>query len=69
MANLRVVIPEIQELSGMGAAFAAGISAGIYDEEKIFKGIKHSEYKPSMTDDKRERLYSGWKDAIKQTIG
>ncbi len=44
IANVSVQIPELQELSGMGAAYMAGISAGIYDPEHIYDHISHTSY-------------------------
>ncbi|MDO4622532.1 MAG: glycerol kinase GlpK [Eubacteriales bacterium] len=67
-ADARVSIPALQELSGMGAAYAAGISAGLYDKEKIFEQMQHTEYEPQMAAEKREKLYSGWQKAIEQVL-
>lgn len=68
LAETKILIPELQELSGMGAAYAAGISVGLYDKESIFNHIRHTEYKPLMAEDKREALYSGWKAAVKKAL-
>ncbi len=67
-ADAKVVIPQLQELSGMGAAYCAGIAAGVYNEDTIFDSITHSAYTPLMDPEKREKLYSGWQDAVKQTM-
>lgn len=68
MAGLTVQIPEIQELSGMGAAYAAGIAAGVYDKEKVFEGHRRREYRPEMDAQRRDQLYQGWKQAVRQTL-
>ncbi len=65
-ADAKVVIPQLQELSGMGAAYCAGISVGLYDADTIFDGITHSAYTPLMDGAKRDALYEGWQDAIRR---
>ncbi|QAT49490.1 glycerol kinase GlpK [Caproiciproducens sp. NJN-50] len=64
LIGLPVRIPGLQELSGMGAAFTAGISAGLYDGEKIFDRAYLTEYRSKMPAAERERLLSGWKQAV-----
>ena len=34
-------IPQAEELSGIGAAYMAGISAGLYSEEELFLSLIH----------------------------
>lgn len=68
MAGVKVNIPDIQELSGMGAAYAAGFSAGLYDPEKIYCHVRYESYSPEMHAECRDRLYGGWKAAIAQAL-
>ena len=68
MARLTVQIPEIQELSGMGAAYAAGIALGVYDKEQVFAGHRRREYRPEMDPQRRNQLYEGWKQAVGQSL-
>ncbi len=68
ISGVTVQIPSLQELSGMGAAYAAGIAIGLYDANGIYDHVKRREYTPQMDAKKRERLYSGWKQAVKQTL-
>ena len=68
MADCKVQIPQLQELSGMGAAYMAGISTGIYDPQRIFDSIAYTEYEPRMTGEIREEKYRGWKNAVKQVL-
>ena len=68
MARLTVEVPAVQELSGLGAAYCAGISAGIYDPEDIFAGIARTHHAPEMEKAYRDELYSGWKHAVRQTL-
>lgn len=68
MARLTVQIPEIQELSGMGAAYAAGIALGLYDKDRVFEGHRRREYRPEMDPRRRDQLYEGWKQAVGQSL-
>ncbi|MDO5337323.1 MAG: glycerol kinase [Eubacteriales bacterium] len=61
-----VLVPNAEELSGIGAAYAAGIALGIYSTD-IFKKMRRVVYEPEMGADVRERKYQGWLDAIKLT--
>ena len=64
IANKRVNIPDAEELSGIGAAYMAGISAGVYDLEKLAGNMNRSVYEPKMGDEIREKKYAGWKKAV-----
>lgn len=68
MADVLVQVPELEELSGMGAAYAAGMAAGLYDLNEVYHHIRRLEYRPCMEDDRRHRLYSGWKQAVRQAL-
>ena len=58
-----VSISRIEELSGTGAAFMAGMALGVWQEE-IFDTISWSEVLPQMTEEVRERKYGGYKNAV-----
>ena len=64
ITNKRVNIPDAEELSGIGAAYMAGISAGVYDLEKLVGNMKRSVYEPKVDDEIREKKYAGWKKAV-----
>lgn len=68
IADLKIRIPQTKELSGMGAAYAAGLSAGLYREEELFGGLVYEDYLPHIEADIRERLISGWKQAVRQAL-
>ena len=68
MSDAAVSVPNLQELSGMGAAYAAGIAIGLYDPDKIYDHVERKEYLPSMDEKVRDEKYSGWQQAIKQTL-
>lgn len=68
IANLSVKIPSLQELSGMGAAYAAGIAVKLYDGGAIYNHIQYREYKPIVSDDDRTRMYQRWKQAVARAL-
>jgi glycerol kinase len=68
MANAVVQIPELQELSGMGAAYMAGIAAGIYNPENVYEHITYTAFVPKADAVQRELHYRGWKAAVKQVL-
>ena len=61
--NRKVLVPDAEELSGIGAAYAAGRGLGLYGDE-VFTRLKRREYAPKMCEDTRVRKYNGWKDAV-----
>ena len=68
IANAQVSVPKFEELSAMGPAFAAGIAIGIYDKKKIFGRSPAAIYRPSISGEHREKLYSGWRDAVEKAL-
>lgn len=69
LLNIPVDVPQAEELSGIGAAYLAGISCGLYSEEKLFSGRRSVRYTPSMTEEERAGLYEGWKQAVEISNG
>ena len=68
MARASVEVPNLQELSGMGVAYAAGISAGIYDPDRVYEHVKRTVYSPNMAPERRDELYRGWQAAVRQVL-
>lgn len=66
--SMPVQVPELQELSGMGAAYAAGIAAGCYDAQHIFSQVHRERYAPAMDAGRRSQLYAGWKQAVQKSL-
>lgn len=65
--NLPVAAPEREELSGMGAAFCAGIAAGVYSKE-IFQAVHRSRFLPVMEAALRRKKREGWKQAVETLL-
>ena len=68
IAEIPVQVPSAEELSGIGAAYTAGISAGIYKKETIFNGMERKKFEPSMDKKVRDQKYSGWKEAVEKVL-
>lgn len=68
LLGIPVQIPQFEELSGIGAAYAAGIGMGFYDKS-VFETMKYSGYAPAMDAQKRDAMISGWHGAVKRTLG
>jgi glycerol kinase len=67
--NTPVERPEIIESTAMGAAYLAGIQIGMWKKEDIIRGRKiQRKFTPAMDDGKREKLYNGWKKAVKRSM-
>lgn len=63
LLGIPVRVPDSEELSGIGAAYTAGLAAGLFSED-VFGVLKRSSYLPEMTEEERDRKYAGWKDAV-----
>jgi glycerol kinase len=62
--------PKVIESTAMGAAFLAGIRAGVWKKEDIArKRMIDRQFTPSMNIDTRNKLYRGWQKAVKRTMG
>jgi len=64
MLKIPVQVPDAEELSGIGVAYAAGIALGIYNRDEIFARMKRTKFAPQMDADVREDKYDGWKSAV-----
>lgn len=67
IANAGVFVPDAEELSAIGPAYAAGIRLGVWDES-IFGELKRVSYMPDMDSALRERKYAGWKKAVETVV-
>ncbi len=62
--------PSIIESTAMGAAFLAGIEVGLWTQEGIVKNrMIDRVFTPNMEGNDRDRLYKGWKSAVKRSMG
>jgi glycerol kinase len=66
--NVPVLRPKVSETTALGAAYLAGIGAGIIDIDTIeSKWELDAEYKPIMKRGERERLYAEWTRAVERS--
>lgn len=58
--------PENIETTALGAAFLAGLQAGVWKNQAELVDIwkKEAEFKPTISAQKRDNLYAGWQKAI-----
>ncbi|MDC0116228.1 glycerol kinase GlpK [Octadecabacter sp.] len=63
--------PKVLETTALGAAWLAGMRAGIYPAQDEFAATwaLERQFKPDMNDSTRTHRYSGWQDAIGRTRG
>ncbi len=65
-----VARPQNAETTALGAAYAAGLAVGFFDDLDHLRGLwsEDKRWEPSMGGEERDRLYTGWKKAIKRTL-
>ncbi|WP_322003507.1 glycerol kinase GlpK [Marinobacter alexandrii] len=69
LANIlgaRVDRPSVVETTALGAAYLAGLRAGVYGSLEELTGLWRCDrrFEPVMTKEHRDRLYQGWVEAI-----
>jgi glycerol kinase len=64
-----VVVPEHEELSGIGSAYLAGIAMGLYDPQTLRANQKTTAFLPRMTASVREEKLRGWRHALETVLG
>ena len=62
--------PSNLETTALGAAWLAGMRAGLYPPAETFAASWRlgKRFEPAMADEERERRYAGWKDAVRRTL-
>ncbi len=69
MLGVPVDRPKVTETTALGAAYLAGLAVGYYKKPNLLKQVKgDQEFKPVMKAPDREKLYAGWKKAVKLSI-
>jgi len=65
-----VIRPTVAETTALGSAYAAGLAVGFWDEVEDLRenwGID-KEWHPKMEEEKRAKLYKGWKKAVTRSF-
>jgi glycerol kinase len=65
-----VVLPAVAETTALGAAFLAGVGAGLWSQDRV-QGAWHerARYEPRMDAAEREELLAGWAGALERARG
>jgi len=68
--NAPVDRPKVMETTSLGAAYLAGLEAGVYPPPEDFAKSWRLDkrFMPKMKEEERARKYAGWKDAVARTI-
>lgn len=66
--NAEVAVSKAEEMSAIGAAYAAGIAIGLYEAD-IMTRMERTIYEPKMSENLREGKKNGWLAAVGQCIG
>jgi len=66
-----VVRPTVTETTALGAAYAAGLAVGFWEDQEALRANWDVDvvFEPSMAPERRERLYHGWQRAVERTLG
>jgi glycerol kinase len=62
--------PKVLETTALGAAWLAGMRAGVYPDQAGFAAqwALDRRFEPTMDNATRDRRYAGWKDAVRRTL-
>jgi glycerol kinase len=61
--------PEIIETTALGAAYLAGLAVGFWEKDAIITNWQlDRKFKPKMKEEQKEKLYRGWKKAVKRSM-
>ncbi|HHB89859.1 MAG TPA: glycerol kinase [Anaerolineae bacterium] len=68
--NVPVVRPKVAETTALGAAYAAGLAVGYWNDLDDLRANWQIEktWQPHMDNATRERLYRGWKKAVQRSM-
>jgi glycerol kinase len=66
-----VVRPKVSETTSLGAAYAAGLAVGFWDDEEALRANwgADKQWQPAMDQETRARLFRGWLKAVERTFG
>jgi glycerol kinase len=62
-----VVLPEVAETTALGAAYLAGVGAGLLTLDRVREGWRErARYEPAMGADERTALLADWARAVQR---
>lgn len=70
VSGVRITRPACAEATALGAAYLAGLATGFFESKSEIQKIplSQTEFIPSIGENERNRLISGWKNAISKTF-
>jgi glycerol kinase len=71
LLDLPILRPEVLETTALGAAYLAGLGAGLWPGPEALRELWRlgRAFYPSMPADRREALYAGWRRAVERARG
>jgi len=71
LLGVPVLRPKVAETTALGAAYLAGLAVGFWESRAQITKLWQIDrrFQPAMDEPVRERLYQGWRDAVRATIG
>jgi glycerol kinase len=68
--NVPVIRPKVPETTALGAAYAAGLAVGYWNdgEDIIANWREDRRWTPSMSDARRSKLYRRWRKAVTRSL-
>ena len=69
--DVPVIRPALTETTAMGAAFLAGLSAGVFPDREAIRSCwrQDTRFDPVMDAPARTELYGGWRRAVERCLG
>ncbi len=68
--GVEVLRPSVTETTGLGAAYLAGVGAGLWKSRELASRWKlERKFTPAMSDRARETAYEGWRRAVERSRG
>ena len=71
LLGIPVIRPKITETTALGAAFAAGLAVGFWEDTAALQALwqEDGRWQPQMSEAQQTALYAGWKKAVTRTFG
>jgi len=70
LLGVPVIRPKVPETTSLGAAYAAGLATGLWNEVEDLREnwVEDKRWEPSMDAEKRDEYYRFWKKAVTRTF-
>lgn len=69
ISNVDIERAKVSEITALGAVYLAGLETGFFTDFEDIKNKweKDASFKPEMSEERRQELYSGWQEAVRAT--